>query len=671
MTFLTPFFLWMLPLASVPALIHLWNKYRVKEIEFSTISFLKIMESKSIKKVKLIELLLLILRTLIILLILLFISRPVIRGEFSNWVYNPQSTITAIIIDDSFSMNGIRNGKETQKLLESAIVNIKKSLVPHQKVIFGSFSKGIQFIGLLEEFYNFKPQIKLTELNFGISNILEQLNDTINHEVINKELYILTDLQANTFTIENNRVANDWNTFILKLDIPDENLAIKGMEIKSEIVLPNESFEVSVSIINNGKLPQFQRMIILNIDGLDIGQQLVSLDPNEGKVITFHTALPSTGKFKLIAELDHDDLIKDNSWYKIINIPNKLNIGLFSNYPEDLLYLNHTLSAINDDQNIFKIIEFPLKQISHTDLNKFELLFISGTLNLNQWNELKLFINWGKHAIVFPSSKENEYQIFNNNKLTSHELVNLTEDNFLLVHSENVENIKDVAIQKFVQNKTVQPKFFKYYNLNEFKNSQLNLEGNSSIWVREYNNNGFIDILGFGLTPDWSNLPFLAGFIPFLHNWIYSGKTISSYPEYNVGMKLNKKSFQHNSNEKIEISSPENFNYLISFNEKGEASEFKLNKTGFYNLKIDNKLNKILAVNPSINELNSTILNISDINNLFNKYKIIKLENEFTEEIKTAKIGTEIGTQLLLFIFLLLIIESFIAQLKPNQGKNN
>ena len=108
----------MLPLISVPTLIHLWNKYRVKEIEFSTISFLKIMESKSIKKVKLIELLLLILRTLIILLIVLFISRPVLKGEFSNWVYNPQSMITAIIVDDSFSMKGIRNNQENKVLIE-------------------------------------------------------------------------------------------------------------------------------------------------------------------------------------------------------------------------------------------------------------------------------------------------------------------------------------------------------------------------------------------------------------------------------------------------------------------------------------------------------------------------------------------------------------------------
>ena len=51
---------------------------------------------------------------------------------------------------------------------------------------------------------------------------------------------------------------------------------------------------------------------ILNIDGLDIGQQLVTLKPNQQKDITFHTTLPSTGNFKLIAELDQDDMMVNN-----------------------------------------------------------------------------------------------------------------------------------------------------------------------------------------------------------------------------------------------------------------------------------------------------------------------------------------------------------------------
>ena len=164
-----------------------------------------------------IELLLLILRTLIILLLVLFISRPVLKGEFSNWIFNPQSTITAIIVDDSFSMNGIRDNQESHKLIESSILNIKKSLIPKQKVVFGSLSNGIEFFGIHGEFDKFKSQIEITDLNYGIAELLQQLNDTINHDIINQELYILTDLQSNSFNINNGEYdfLNDWNTFII------------------------------------------------------------------------------------------------------------------------------------------------------------------------------------------------------------------------------------------------------------------------------------------------------------------------------------------------------------------------------------------------------------------------------------------------------------------------
>lgn len=669
MTFLSPLFLWMLPLISVPALIHLWNKYRVKEIEFSTISFLKIMESKSIKKVKLIEILLLIIRTLIILLLVIFISQPVLRGEFSNWVYNPQSTLTAIIIDDSFSMNGIRNQEESIEIINSKLDEIKESLVDKQQIIFGSFKKGIEFYGIYEEFKSFEPIIELTDLNLNFNTIINELADTIKHQSINKEIYILTDLQANSFDVDEKNYTkfNDWNSFIIDFGFPSENLAIKSLIIKSEIILPNESFEVIVSIKNNGLTTQFQRMVVLNVDGLDVGQQLISLDPLEEKKVIFHTALPSTGNFKITAKLDQDDVANDNQYYKNLRIPHQLKIGMFTNYPKDLLYLNQTIEAINSSQQICSTTDYALSQLKNIELDKFDAIFISGLINQSGWDHINKFIQNGKHALVFPSSNETEFKL--SQKLVNNNLkrIKLEQENYLLIKPESALNVKDVAIQKLVHNKTVRPKLFKYFPLGDIDNSLINLEDNSSIWKRVKIGDGFIDILGFGLTPEWSNIPFLAGFIPFLHNWVYSGKTISSYSNYQAGMVLDEAVKPGNN---LEITNPKLENYILSINNFGTIIDYTFEHIGWYDLKLNKIISNVYGINLPTLELENIQINKNELLNIFDNIKIISISNELRNEIKTAKIGTEIGIHILLLIFSLLVLEMFIAQLKSKQGKN-
>ncbi|MAJ45368.1 MAG: hypothetical protein CMF96_11590 [Candidatus Marinimicrobia bacterium] len=669
MTFLSPFFLFLLPLISIPTLIHLWNKYRVKEIEFSTIIFLKILESKSIKKVKLVEILLLFIRTLIILLLIFFISRPIIKGQFADWVNNPESTVTAIIIDDSFSMNGIRFDKNNLDLIKIKVNEIKNNLIDKQFVLFGTFSNGIQFLGLKEEFEKFELVYRISDLNIGYEKIFDQIKDTLNQGIINKELYLLTDIQENSFKIRDeysNFKSINWNTFIIDFDLPSENLSINLLEVESEIILPNEPFDIKVKVSNNGKSPQFQRLISLNIDGIDVGQELISLQVNEEKEVYFKTALPSTGDFKITAKLDQDDLINDNEYIRVLTIPKNIKIGLYSKYPEDMIYLNHTLNAINQDNDLFSISNFSLNQLGVSNLKQYDVLFISGVVDKNTWNKIENFCQYGKHAIVFPSTKENKY--FNNDFVEINPVI-LKDNDYISTNKSILDNVSDISLEKLLINKLTSPRYFKYYGLKLYQNSLVQLENNVTIWDRRTVGTGFIDKLGIGLTADWSNLPIIAGFIPFLHNWIYSGNTVNSKVKNNVGDEVNKK-VSTSINEYV-IKTPSNDKYLLPANQNGFLNLFKFEKFGWYELLLDGESNYLYAVNNSEDELNIKKIDKDRIDLLFPNNKIISPIKEIGEEARFAKIGTEIGSLLLIIIIILLIVEMFLAHFQSLQGKNN
>ncbi|MCK4640205.1 MAG: BatA domain-containing protein, partial [Candidatus Marinimicrobia bacterium] len=71
MSFINSFFLYLLPLAIIPLVIHLIGRQRYYQHEFSTLRFLKQLEHDLIRKLKIRQILLLLLRILLILLIVL------------------------------------------------------------------------------------------------------------------------------------------------------------------------------------------------------------------------------------------------------------------------------------------------------------------------------------------------------------------------------------------------------------------------------------------------------------------------------------------------------------------------------------------------------------------------------------------------------------------------
>ena len=106
MSFLSNIFLWLLPLISIPLIIHILNRRKIILVDFSTIRFLNSLKSDSIKKINILQWLLLMLRTLIVLFIILMMSRPILKGYYPRMQIDPSSSLSVILIDDSFSMNG-------------------------------------------------------------------------------------------------------------------------------------------------------------------------------------------------------------------------------------------------------------------------------------------------------------------------------------------------------------------------------------------------------------------------------------------------------------------------------------------------------------------------------------------------------------------------------------
>ncbi|MGH9390342.1 MAG: BatA domain-containing protein, partial [Vicinamibacteria bacterium] len=103
-SFLNPGFLWALPLAAIPILIHLLSKRRLPEVRFPTVMFLRALEPREIRRLRLRELVLLLLRTLAMLFLVCAFARPSIEPKGATV---RAAVAVAVVLDDSESMGAM------------------------------------------------------------------------------------------------------------------------------------------------------------------------------------------------------------------------------------------------------------------------------------------------------------------------------------------------------------------------------------------------------------------------------------------------------------------------------------------------------------------------------------------------------------------------------------
>ena len=111
MNFINPSLLWLLSGISIPILIHLLTRFKSTTVEFSTVSYIKELKTSSIKKIKIQQFILLLLRILSIISLVLMFAQPVTKGIVPGLIVSEQKTRLVLIIDNSSSMNSVKNGE--------------------------------------------------------------------------------------------------------------------------------------------------------------------------------------------------------------------------------------------------------------------------------------------------------------------------------------------------------------------------------------------------------------------------------------------------------------------------------------------------------------------------------------------------------------------------------
>jgi len=656
----------MIPLISIPVIIHFLNKRNIKIIDFSTLYFLKKMEHESIRKLKILQILLLIIRTIMILLVILMMSRPVMQSFFS-WVDEPESTFSAIVIDDTFSTGGMGELIDRKDVKENAFRNILKTIDETAIINISTTSGGIIYHGLKKDI----PATGLAEMESyqtgQFDDVFGQILRSMEEEYINHEIFVISDGQISNFY--KNEVGNsslsDWNKYFIKLPQLNRNLSLTNVSVENEVVVTNLPITIRAVVSNTGSVKVENVLLQLFFDGISVGQQVVTLDVSESSTFEFQTAFHSTGLKQGIVELQTDDQIGDNSFYFQIDIPRKLNLLLASKTFGEMLFILNAMNSLNKDDELFSIKQITDQEFKYNmDLRDQDILILQGidefsTLSQNQ---IKDFLNRQGHLIIFPgrdNDKLPDLTWLDRIDRTSSR-IDLGNESFQLMNFSNLES--ETFSNLFSGRKKRDVKLFSFIPLLAGENTRLMVGSEISIWNRLQSSDGIVDVFGVSMDLKWTNFPLMGDYIPFWHMLLYSTTDKINEEILTTGSPWDISNIPDITGKILSHISPDGRASLIQIQSDKDAVLNDVKIPGFHQIMESGSIINERAVNIPESEMISPFLSDDELSDRFSGNLFIIDDSKSLEDmVISARTGFELWKWFLILFSILLITEMIIA----------
>ncbi|MCX8055901.1 MAG: BatA domain-containing protein, partial [Ignavibacteria bacterium] len=296
MNFINPLFLIGLFAASIPVLLHLLNLRKLKNIEFSSLKFLKELQKTKIKRLKIKQIILLILRTLIITFTVLAFARPIIEGSIPGFENYAKSSII-ILIDNSYSMdvsdelgNRFVQAKKSAEKIINSMKEGDEALIVEMSSINNSFQP--TFTKNKDLLIQSLSQIKLQPIPASLDNSMRLAAKFFQHSNnFAKELFVISDAQKNVFHSEDSLKLDNKNIAIYFIPIgysssnDFENLSVDSIDVLTRFFTIGKTVELSVTVKNHSEKDVKGALISLLFNKQKVAQKSFDISANSTKTI--------------------------------------------------------------------------------------------------------------------------------------------------------------------------------------------------------------------------------------------------------------------------------------------------------------------------------------------------------------------------------------------------
>ncbi len=405
--------------ALIPLLIHLFSRRRVKIIPFSSLKHLKEMQKRQVRRIKIRQLLLLILRMLIILLAVLAFARPATRG---GYIGSHAGVSSVILLDKSASMQRqVKDGRlfdlaklKTAEILKNFGQGDELQFVPFDRQTY--FPAGEQFFSreVAENILKVQtPGYDSGNIGEAFKKGVELLSGAKN---LNKELYLVTDFQANSFSPSSDSVPSNISVYFS--DLPTEtdgNCGVTAVNMGGQLIEAGNEFTVTAEIRNYDNRAKNEQLASLFIDGTRVMQTEFQIEPQGKQTVQFKHTVQTAGLHSGWVEINDDGFAPDNRFYFTFRIPELFNILIIDGDGGGRL-VRLALIPSEELNRYWSVKIVNSNELSSIRLSDYDAVVISGVSGLEPvaTSQLARFVDGGG-GLLYILGPESSPEYFNSN----------------------------------------------------------------------------------------------------------------------------------------------------------------------------------------------------------------------------------------------------------------
>ncbi len=544
MTFLNPLFLLGLAAAAIPLIIHLFNFRRPRKIDFSSLAFLKELQKSTMQRVRIKQILLLILRTLAIACLALASARPTLMGGLGGALGKRASTSMAIVIDNSRSMQ-LRDaqGEYLDQAQDIATALVDQTSAGDEVFVITSASPDIQtgaynLSGLaMDAIADIEIEPSSSRLSDVVRKAVEQLDGASN---INKEIYIISDLQKKTF-VDTTQVfdAAGIRTYLIPVgDRTQENVAVTHVEIVSRIIEVGQPVRLEATLVNYGAEAIEGYVASIFLDGERVAQASADLEPRIPKKLSFTATPQRRGWLSGVVQIEDDGFGSDNIRHFTLHVPEERRLLLVKGENQRTDFLELALSPeLTRGRVAFQLDTIEEGTLPMQRLGVYDAVVLVGlrTLSTGEIASLREYIEGGGGVLFFPGEagvaqdynglfsalNAGQFSGFSGARASGQPIASF--DKVDLEHPL-FEGVFDQQ-QGFRQQVTVEdPLLFyvmNYTPAGRTENTLIELSNGFPFLQEVRFGQGGLFLMGVAPDPQWSDLPQRGLFIPLIYRCMY------------------------------------------------------------------------------------------------------------------------------------------------------
>ena len=230
----------------------------------------------------------------------------------------------------------------------------------------------------------------------------------------------------------------------------------------------------------------------------------------------------ANGFIDVVAEIETDEIEQDNKRFASLFIPEKISVGLFSENPNDLTFVDLALQTAGEGK--YQIEKKNVNQLTAQQISKYQAIIISANTIASGIEQVKNFVQNGGGVILFPSSNQDAVRL---NQLYSQLGLRISSSFVGKVNSTDLKikfdktDFNHPVFQNIFQNddkkKYESPELNAYYKLSSSGNQIISLVDGSS-FLSEYKiGKGKVFVFNSAPVLSWSDFPIKSIFAPLMN----------------------------------------------------------------------------------------------------------------------------------------------------------